>query len=202
MSNKQKPNGFPLPILGVSEETLFGKRQGIRAAGMMGDHVRMALASGEPTSSARLSSLKAFVYDACARHGELPALQKILDEATVPWSTRMKLYVAYRAALAVSDGNVRTFLDVDLSPPIDARKRAVLAYWRLLSPAGLVEFVKDKGFNPPTLAGVRQCFITIFPQCDGIWPEGDVSRDKVHRTTIRRMALPLGKDKVGRPRGK
>src|SRR5262249_42204705 len=147
MSNKQKPKGFPLPILGVSEETLFGKRPGIRAAGIMEDHIRMGLASGEPTSSARLAFLKAFVYDTCARHGELPALQKIRDEAAVPWSTRMKLYVAYRAALAVSDGNARAFLDVDLSPPFDARKIAVLAYWRLLSPDGLVEFMKDKGFT-------------------------------------------------------
>lgn len=202
MSKKQKPNGFPVPILGVSEATLFGKRQGIRAAGIMGDHITMAVASGEPISSARLSSLKAFVYDACARHGELQALQKIFDEAAVPWSTRMKLYMAYKAALAVSDGNVRVILNVDLSPPIDARKRAVLAYWRLLPPDGLANFMKDKGFTPPTLAGVRQCFIALFHECNGIWPEGNVTRDKVHRTTILRMGLQLGKDKIGRPRGK
>ena len=188
-----------MPILGISEATLFGKRQGMRAAGIMGDHIRLALASGEPESSDRLSSLKAVVYDACARHGELPALQKIFDEAEVPWSTRMKLFVAYKAALAVSDGKVHAFLDIDLSPPIDARKKAVFAYWRLLPPHGLADFIQDRGFTPPTLAGVRQCFIALFQRCNDIWPEGNITRDKVHRTTIVRMGLPLAKDKIGRP---
>lgn len=202
MSKKRKLKGFPVPILGVSEATLFGKRQKMRAAGVMADHIKLAVAPGEAVSSDRLSSLKTFVYDTCARHGALGALQKIFDDATLPWSTRMKLYTAYKAALAVSDGNVRAFLDIEVSPPLDARKRAVLVYWRVLPPDGLADFIKDRGFTPPTLAGVRQCFIALFQECHGIWPEDDVTRDKVHRTTILRMGLPLGKDKIGRPRGK
>jgi len=202
MSKKRKPKRFPVPILGVSEATLFGKRPEIRAAGVMADHIKLAVAAGKAVSSDRLSSLKAFVYDTCARHGALGALQKTFNDATLPWSTRMKLYTAYKAAIAVSDGNVRAFLDVHLSPPFDARKLAVLAYWRLVPPDGLADFIKDKGFTPPTLAGVRQCFIALFQECNSIWPKGDVTRDKVHRTTILRMGLPLGKDKIGRPRGK
>jgi hypothetical protein len=202
ISEEKKSKRFPVPIAGVREATMFGKRQGIRAAGLLADEITMAEASGEPTSSPGFSSLKVFVYDACARHGELPALQKIFDEAAVPWSTRMKLFMAYKTALAVSDGNVHAFLDVDLSPPPDARKVAVLAYWRQAPPDVLAHFIKDKGFFPPTLADVRQCFVSLFKECKDIWPKGDVTRDKVHRTTIRRMGLPLGKDKIGRPRGK
>ena len=114
----------------------------------------------------------------------------------------MKLYMAYKAALAVSDVNVCAFLDVELSPPIDARKRAVRGYRRFRRPNGLADFIKDKGFIPPTLAGVRECFIKLFRERSDIWPKGDATRDKVHRTTIFRMGLPLGKDKIGRPPGK
>jgi hypothetical protein len=194
MSNEQDPQRFPLPILGVREATLFGKSRKIRAAGIMADHLELALEESD--------SLKAFVYDTCAQHGALGELQTIFNEATLPWSPRMKLYMSYKTALAESDGRLYAHLDVELSPPIDERKRAVLVYWRCLPPDGLAEWIKERGFTPPTLAGVRQCFIKIFPECSGIWPGGDVSRDKVHRTTILRMGLPLGKDRIGRPRGK
>jgi hypothetical protein len=186
----------------VSEATLFGTRPKIRGAGIMADHIKLAVGEDNAVPSEDLSSLKAFVYDTCARHGALGALQDILDDAILPWSTRMKLYMAYKAALAVSDVNVCAFLDVELSPPIDARKRAVLAYWRFVRPDGLADFIKDKGFIPPTLAGVRECFIKLFRECSDIWPKGDATRDKVHRTTILRMGLPLGKDRIGRPPGK
>ena len=202
MSKKQKPKGFPVPIIGVSEATLFGKYPEIRGTGIMADHIKLAVGVDNAGSSDRLSSLKAFVYDTCARHGALGALQNIFNDATLPWSTRMKLYMAYKAALAVSDRSVCAFLNVDLSPPLDARKRAVLVYWRWIPPIGLADFIKDKGFTPPTLAGVRQCFITLFQECSNIWPKGNVTRDKVHRTTLLRMGLPLGKDKIGRPHGK
>jgi hypothetical protein len=202
MSKKQNPKGFPVPIMGVSEATLFGKRAEIRGAGVMADHIKLAMGEGNAESSEDLSSLKAFVYDTCARHGALGALQNIFNDATLPWSTRMKLYMAYKAALAVSDVNVRAFLDADLSPPLDARKRAVIVYWRFVPPGGLADFIKEHGFIAPTLAGVRQCFITLFRECSDIWPKGDATRDKVHRTTILRMGLPLGKDRIGRPPGK
>ena len=167
MSKEQERKGFPIPILGVSEATLFGKRQGIRAAGMAGDYIKMAEAQGEPTSSARFTSLRAVVYDACARHGELPALQKILDEAALPWSTRMKLYMAYKAALAYSDANVYTFLDIYISPPYNKRTRAVLAYWRQLRPALLAVWMKDKGFIPPTLAMCVVASLNCFRNAGG-----------------------------------
>jgi hypothetical protein len=68
-----------------------------------------------------------------------------------------------------------------------------------MGPYDLAAVIREHGLNTPTLARVRRYFIFLYPGCKDNWPGGDESRDKVHRTTIVRMGLPLGKDKIGRP---
>ena len=130
-------------------------------------------------------------------------MQKILKQGDARESTRGKLLHAYKAALTESDAQVTNLANAtDFSKrPKSYRDRSLIGwiFWMLLGPHDLAAAITEHKWKPPTLALVRQYFIWLYPGCRNSWPEDDDTRDKVHRTTIIRMGLPLGKDKIGRP---
>jgi hypothetical protein len=191
----QKPRQIPTKIFGVSEATLFDKRADKRMVGFCADGIRMSLDQKE--------ELPLVAYQICTQRGELATLQKMLKQGDAHESTRFKLLIAYKAALADSDAFIRSLTDaVDLCKPPTGRSDPSLVgwmFWGSMGPYDLAEVIREHGLKPPTLAGVRRYFVWLYPGCKNNWPGGDASRDKVHRTTIARMGLPLAKDKVGRP---
>ena len=128
----------------------------------------------------------------------------MLEQGDAHESTRGKLLIAYKAALAESDTYIGTLADaVDFSkPPIISnldRNYIGWVFWGFMDPYTLAAVIREHGLKPPTLARVRKYFNFLYPRCKNNWPKGNPSRDKVHRTTIVRMGLPLGKDKIGAP---
>jgi hypothetical protein len=190
----RKPRQIPSEILGVSEATLFDKRADKRDIGFFADVIKASMREKKD------SPLVA--YEMCAQRGELAALQKILQEGDAHQTTRGKLLLAYKAALAESDAFIGDLVDtVDFSKPPRSSDRSFIGwmFWGFLNPYTLAALICELGLKPPTLARVRRHFVFLYPRCKDNWPGGDESRDKVHRTTIVRMGLPLGKDKIGRP---
>ena len=200
MKNR-KPRQIPSKIFGVSEAALFDKRAHKREIGLLADLIKV---------SRREKKSPLIAFEMCAQRGELPTLQKILEQGDAHESTRGKLLIAYKAALADSDAYIGGLVDavddvdaVDLSklPRSFSGDRIFLgwAFWTLMGPDDLALNIREHGLRPPVLARVHEYFVRLYPECKTNWPEGDVSRDKVHRTTIVRMGLPLGKDRIGRP---
>jgi hypothetical protein len=194
MKNR-KPRQIPSKIFGVREATLFDKRDDKRTIGFFADGIK---ASWHEKKSPGV------FYDECAKRGELGTLQKILNQGDAHESTRFKLLNAYKAALAESDAYIGSLVDaVDLSKPPRSfssdRTFLCWAFWGLMGPDTLASIIREHGLRPPTLAHVHEFFVWLYPECKANWPESDVSRDKVHRTTIDRMGLPLGQDRIGRP---
>jgi hypothetical protein len=194
MKNR-KPRQIPSKIFGVSEAALFDKRAHKREIGLLADVIKV---------SRREKKSPLFAFEMCAQRQDLATLQKILEQGDAHESTRGKLLIAYKAAFAESDAYIGSLVDaVDLSQPPRSfsRDRTFLgwAFWGLMGPDVLASIIREHGLKPPTLARVREYFVRLYPECNANWPEGDVARDKVHRTTIVRMGLPLGKDRIGRP---
>jgi hypothetical protein len=191
----QKPRQIPAKILGVSEATLFDKRPDKRTVGFCADAIKMSLDAKE--------ELPLAPYQICTQRGELATLQKILKQGDAHGSTRFKLLMAYKAALADSDAYIRSVTDaVDFSKlPTGESDPSYIGwiFWGILGPYDLAAVIRKLGLKPPTLARVRRYFVWLYPGCKNNWPGGDASRDKVHRTTIARVGLPLAKDKIGRP---
>jgi len=182
-------------MFGVSEAALFDKCAHKRDIGVLADFIKV---------SRREKKSPLFAFEACAQSGDLPTLQKILEHGDAHESTRGKLLIAYKAALAESDAYIGSVVDaVDFSKPpksfSDDRTLVGWTFWGLMGPDTLASIICEHGLRPPTLAHVHEFFVRLYPECKANWPEGDVSRDKVHRTTIVRMGLPLGKNKIGRP---
>jgi hypothetical protein len=190
----RKPRQIPAEILGLSEATLFDKRADKRDIGFFADVIK---------ASKREKKSPLFAYEACEQRGELGTLQKILEQGDAHGSTRFKLLLAYKAALAESDAYIGNLADtVDFSKPSTSdlgRSYVGWIFWTLMGPNDLAAVIRKLGLKPPTLARVRSYFVWLYPGCKNNWPGGDESRDKVHRTTIVRMGLPLAKDKIGRP---
>jgi hypothetical protein len=191
---KRKLRQIPTHIFGLNEATLFGKT---------GDDCYMGLLAGFIKSSKCEKKSPLLGYELCRKRGKLPTLQKILEQGDAHESTRGKLLLAYKAALADSDCYIGSLADaVDFSkPPRSNSDRNYLGwiFWGFMGPKVLASIICEHGLNPPTLVRVRKYFGRLYPECRRNWPEGDVSRDKVHRTTIVRMGLPLAKDRIGRP---
>ena len=198
---KRKLRQIPTRIVGLNEAILFGKTDDDCDLGVLASFIK----SSEWEKKSPLLG-----YELCRKHGKLAALQKILEEGDAHESTRGKLFRAYQAALADSDAYIGSIVDaVDLSKPprsfsdrscSDRRILLGWAYWQAFGVVILASIIREHRLNPPTLASVRRYFVWLYPEHKNIWPEGNVSRDKVHRTTIvRSMGLPLGKDKMGRP---
>ena len=194
MKNR-KPRQIPRKIFGVSEAALFDKCAHKREIGILADFIKV---------SRREKKSPLLAFEMCAQRGELPTLQKILEQGDAHESTRGKLLIAYKAALADSDafiGGLADAVDFLKLPRSFSEDRTFLgwAFWVLMGPDDLALNIRKHGLRPPTLARVHEHFVRLYPECETNWPEGDVSRDKVHRTTIVRMGLPLGKDRIGRP---
>ena len=165
---------IPSVIYGISEATLFDKRDDKRIIGVCADAIKASLREKE--------ELPLIAYEMCTQRGELATLQKILKQGEVHASTRFKLLQAYKAAFANSDTYIRSLSDrVDFSrPPKGEADPSYLGwlFWGLMSPYDLAGIIRELGLNPPTLAAVRRYFIKLYPRCKGNWPGGDVSRDK------------------------
>src|SRR5262249_59180916 len=118
-------------------------------------------------------------------------------------TTRLKLRTACKEALAESDAYIRSLRDtVDVSKPATSVSDPSYIgwfFWCAFGPYDLAGVIREHGLKPPTLTNVRRYFVLLYPDCEKNWPRGNASRDKVHRTTIVRMDLPLAKDKIGRP---
>jgi hypothetical protein len=197
---KRKLRQIPAQIFGLSEATLFGKTYDECHFGFLADAIKAGRRENNPLL---------LPYDRAQQRGELSMLQKILEQGDAHETTRFKLLQAYKAALADSDCFIGSLVDaIDLSKPprrfsyrnfSDLRIFLGWSFWGLIGAKLLASIIREHGLNPPILARVRVYFRRLYPECRRNWPEGDVSRDKVHRTTIVRLGLPLAKGRVGRP---
>jgi hypothetical protein len=149
------------------------------------------------------------VYEEARKLGGLGDLQKFLESPLEAGeTTRGKLFNAYKAALADSDQTFGAWTDSinwEKEPSLeDLQDLVCRALWVMFDAPTLGEIIKEHGWKPPTLAQVRARFVWLFPKNASLWPKCTPCRDKnkTHRTTIRRMGLPLAKDKIGRPRKK
>ena len=192
VTRPQKRRYIPAKIFGISEATLFDKRADKRDIGFCADVIKASLHEKE--------EIPAYAFERCMQRGELVALQRILKQGEACETTRFKLLTAYKAAFADGDPYVRSVTDrVDFSkPPSGLSDPSCLGwiFWSFMGPYDLAAAIREHGLKPPTLARVRRYFASLYPECKNNWPGGDASRDRVHRTTIVRMGLPLAKDKI------
>jgi hypothetical protein len=146
------------------------------------------------------------LYEYARDLGGLADLQRFLDSPDACHTTRGKLFHAYKTALADSDPSFGAYTDSinwkKTHVPKESKDFIGRMLWLLCHAPTLGAIIKEHDWTPPTLAQVRAQFCWLYPNNAGLWPRHRPSKDKTHRTTIRRMGLPLAKDRTGRPRKK
>jgi hypothetical protein len=146
------------------------------------------------------------LYELAKDLGGLADLQRFLDSPDAAHTTRGKLFHAYKTALANSDPNFGAYTDSinwkKKHGPEESKDFKGRILWIVCDAPTLGAIINEHGWTPPTLAEVRARFCWLFPNNASLWPKHTPYRDKTHRTTIRRLGLPLAKDKIGRPRTK
>jgi hypothetical protein len=106
-AKNRKLRQIPAKIFGVSEASLFDKRD----IGFFADLIKAFRREKEDPPG--------LAYEMCEQRGQLATLQKMLAQSgDAHESTRGKLLIAYKAALAESDAYIGSLADaVDFSKP-------------------------------------------------------------------------------------
>jgi hypothetical protein len=198
-----KPQGIIPRVEGTSEAVFFQKNARKQYIAWLADVLRYFDEEGKKPPVDGYGPVD--VYEEARERGGLGDLQKFLESPEVSGTTRGKLFNAYKAALADSDRTFGAYTDSinwKKEPRLEElQDLALRALWVMFDALTLGRIIKEHGWTPPTLAQVRARFVWLFRENASLWPKTPC-RDKTHRTTIRRMGLPLAKDKIGRPRKK